>query len=295
MNSSNSSHSSHSSHSSTSNTHAAKTAVVTGATSGLGRAAATALGARGYRVIVVGRDAERGTETVNEIIAAGGDAELVLGDLLTVAGAEAVAAEVARVAPSVDLLINNAGGAFNRDERTADGLERTFALNVLAPFILSEALLGALEAAGGRVVNVVTAVPKGAKTTIDAIAGDRAKPGMGSYVANKLALVTLTIEQQRRFGARGVEFVSLHPGVIPGTRFGSDSPGIFMRIGPIIAKLIGITSSLDEAADRFVRVGTEAIVGGGFYYEGTLREAPRQAQDPEFARELRVALDGLRG
>ncbi|MCB9702188.1 MAG: SDR family NAD(P)-dependent oxidoreductase [Myxococcales bacterium] len=270
-----------------------RTAVVTGATSGLGQAAAIALAARGYRVLIVGRDQVRGQATVSTIRGAGGQAELVLGDLMTIAGAEAVAAEILRIAPSIDLLINNAGGAFGRDERTDDGLERTFALNVLAPFILTEALIEPLAAARGRVVNVVTAVPNGAKTTIDAIAGEKASAGMGSYVRNKLALLTLTIEEQRRFEARGVSFVSLHPGVIPGTRFGSDSPGIFMKIGPVIARLIGITSTLDEAAERFVHVGSDEVVGGGFYYEGKLRPAPRQAQDPAFAAELRSALAGM--
>lgn len=270
-----------------------KTAVVTGATSGLGRAAAQALAQRGFRVILVGRDAARGAEALAEIRAAGGRAALVLGDLMTVAGAQAVAAEIRERAPRVDLLVNNAGGAFNRDERTSDGLERTFALNVLAPFVLTEALMPALAAARGRVVNVVTGVPAGAKTTVEAIAGANAKPGMQSYIRNKLALVTLTIELQRRYEARGVSFASLHPGVIPGTRFGSDSPGLLMKIGPVIAKLLRITSSLDEAAERFVQVGTGEVEPGGFYYEGKLRPAPRQAQDPELAASLRSTLEGL--
>jgi retinol dehydrogenase-14 len=270
-----------------------ETAVVTGATSGLGRAAAQALAQRVYRVILVGRDAVRGAEAVEEIRRAGGRAELVLGDLMTVAGSQAVAAEILERTSAIALLVNNAGGAFNRDERTVDGLERTFALNVLAPFVLTEGLIEALMAARGRVVNVVTAVPAGAKTTIDAIAGAKAQPGMQSYIRNKLALVTLTIELQRRYGARGVSFASLHPGVIPGTRFGSDSPGLLMKIGPVIAKLLGITSTLDEAAERFVTVGTGEVEAGGFYYEGKLRKAPRQAQDPEFAQSLRSTLEGL--
>lgn len=270
-----------------------KTAVVTGATSGLGRAAAEALAQRGFRVLLVGRDAARGAEVVEGIRAAGGRAELVLGDLMTVAGAQAVAEEIRERAPRVELLVNNAGGAFNRDERTSDGLERTFALNVLAPFVLTEALMPALAAARGRVVNVVTAVPAGAKTTVEAIAGAKAQPGMQSYIRNKLALVTLTIELQRRYEARGVSFASLHPGVIPGTRFGSDSPGLLMKIGPVIAKLLRITSSLDEAAERFVQVGTGEVEPGGFYYEGKLRPAPRQAQDPELAASLRSTLEGL--
>jgi retinol dehydrogenase-14 len=281
-------------HSKSSTNDAHKTAVVTGATSGLGRAAAQALAKRGFRVILVGRDAARGTEAVEEIEAAGGRAELVLGDLMTVAGTQAIAAELLQRAPRLELLVNNAGGSFSRAERTADGLERTFALNVVAPFVLTEALLPALEAARGRVVNVVTGVPKGAKTTVEAIAGDKAKPGMQSYIRNKLALLTLTIELQRRYGARGVAFASLHPGVIPGTRFGAEMPAFMQKIGPFVAKLLRLASTLDEAADRFVTVGTGQVEQGGFYYEGKLRDAPRLAQDPEFAASLRATLEALR-
>lgn len=99
--------------------------------------------------------------------------------------------------------------------------------------------------------------------------------------------------EQRRHGARGVSFASLHPGVIPGTRFGSDSPGLFMKLGPMIAKLIGITSSLETAAERFVTVGTGPVEEGGDDHEGTLRAAPRQALDPEFAASLRSTLTAL--
>ena len=270
-----------------------KTAVVTGATSGLGRAAAQALAKRGFRVILVGRDAARGAEVVDEIEEAGGRAELVLGDLMTVAGAQAIAAEILDRAPRLELLVNNAGGSFSRSERTADGLERTFALNVVAPFVLTEALVPALEAARGRVVNVVTGVPAKAKATIEQLAGPKAGPGMQSYIRNKLALLTLTIELQRRHGARGISFASLHPGVIPGTRFGSEMPAFVQKIGPFVAKLLRIASPLDQAADRFVQVGTGQVEQGGFYYEGKLRDAPRQAQDPEFAASLRAMLEDL--
>ena len=129
--------------------------------------------------------------------------------------------------------------------------------------------------------------------TLEQLVGSKAGPGMQSYIRNKLALVTLTIELQRRYEARGVSFASLHPGVIPGTRFGSDSPGLLMKIGPVIAKLLRITSSLDEAAERFVQVGTGEVEHGGFYYEGKLRQAPRQAQDLEFAASLRSTLEEL--
>ncbi len=272
-----------------------KTAVVTGATSGLGRAAAVALAEQGFRVLLVGRDEARGVEVRDAIVAAGGQAELVLGDLMTVAGAEQVAAELLRRAPTLDLLVNNAGGSFRHDARTADGLERTFALNVLAPYVLTESLMPALVAAKGRVVNVVTGVPTSATTTLEQLVGSKAGPGMQSYIRSKLALLTLTIEQQRRYGARGVSFASLHPGIIPGTRFGAEMPAVMQKMGPVIAKLLRIATPLDEAAARFVRVGTAAVEQGGFYYEGKLRQAPTQARDPVFAASLCETLETLAG
>src|SRR6185369_2367979 len=173
-----------------------RTAIVTGATSGLGAAAAVALAREGYRVILVGRDAARGAEVVARVKEAGGEGEVVTGDLFSLAGLRKLGAELAGRAPRLDLLVNNAGGTFGAKVLTEDGLERTFALNVLAPHALTEALIPSLAAAKGRVLNVVTGVPKKAKTTLDELAGDRSSAGVGSYTRAKLALGVLTKEQQ---------------------------------------------------------------------------------------------------
>jgi NAD(P)-dependent dehydrogenase (short-subunit alcohol dehydrogenase family) len=251
-----------------------KSAVVTGATSGLGAAAAAALAGEGYYVYIVGRDAERGHEVVAKIQQAGGRAQFVSADLFTVKGVRQLAGEIRSLAPTVDLLVNNAGGVFGERVLTADGLERTFALNVLAPFVLTEELLEPLSRAQGRVVNVVTGVPNGAKATLD-----------------ELALLTLTKEQQNRFRARGVSVVSLHPGIIPNTRFGSHTPRPVRAVMGFVARVFGMASSIDDAAARFVRIGTGDVEPGGFYREGKLSPAPRLAADPTFARDLWTRLD----
>src|SRR5262249_33686307 len=95
-----------------------KTAVVTGATSGLGEAAAIALARKGWRVLVVGRDRARGAVVVSRARAEGGEAQFVTADLASVRGVEALAAEIRRIAPRVDLLVNNAGGTFGKKELT---------------------------------------------------------------------------------------------------------------------------------------------------------------------------------
>lgn len=270
----------------TSDDGAEKVAVVTGATSGLGEAAALALARLGWHVVVVGRDEARGRSVVER-----GAAEFERADMFSLQGVAALAARLCARHPRIDLLINNAGAALPEGPRTADGLERTFALNVAAPFVLTEALLPALE--GGRVVNVVTGIPSGAKTTVDAIAGSGARGGMGSYVSNKLALLALTRELAARHPA--ITFVALHPGVIPETRFTESAPvpSFLKPLGPFVARLFRFGSTLEQAAARYVNVSTAPVTSGGYYYEGVLRAAPRLTDDATFRAELHARLAAL--
>ena len=265
-----------------------KVAVVTGATSGLGEAAALALAARGWRVVVVGRDAERG----RAVIARYPDRmELETADLFSLRDVAALAARLRARFERIDVLINNAGATFPRTERTVDGLERTFALNVAAPYVLTSELLGAL--AGGRVVNVVTGIPRGARTTVQALAGADAKGGMGVYVANKLALLALTRELSARH--RDISFVALHPGVILETRFSDNMPmsGIFKPLG-LVARMFGLTSTLEQASARYVEMASAPqLESGGYYWEGRLAPAPTLAGDPAFQKELHERLASL--
>ncbi len=265
-----------------------KTAVVTGATSGLGEHATLALAKEGWKVFAIGRDAERGAQLVAK---ASGQIEFLSADLFSIADVKRLARELEKRAPRLDLLINNAGGTFGSKQLTQDGLERTFALNVVAPFVLTEELVGPLAAAKGRVMNIVTGVPNKAKATLDQLAGDESSAGMGSYIRNKLALLSLTGEQQKRFGARGITVVSLHPGIIPGTRFGQDIPAFLRAIGEAVAKVFGFGSSLDQAAERYIRVGSGAVEGGGFYKQGELTSPPSQALDAAFASQLWTKLE----
>jgi NAD(P)-dependent dehydrogenase (short-subunit alcohol dehydrogenase family) len=133
-----------------------KVVVVTGATSGLGQQAAVDLAGQGARVFVVGRDRARAEETVQRIKSAGGQAEVILGDVSTRAGVKQVAKAILEKTPVVHVLLNNAGGTFPKQQQTSDGVELTFALNTLGAFLLEKELHGALSAAKGRVVNVAT-------------------------------------------------------------------------------------------------------------------------------------------
>jgi NAD(P)-dependent dehydrogenase (short-subunit alcohol dehydrogenase family) len=269
-----------------------KTAIVTGATSGLGQAAAISLARSGFHVVLVGRDAARGRETLAEIEKAG-TGEIELADLFSLKDVAALGERLAKKFPKIELLVNNAGGTFSKTERTVDGLERTFALNVAAPFVLTQALRPSLARAKGRVVNLVTGVPKSARASLEELNGAKAAAGMSSYVRAKLALLAVTLEQQARYGGEGITFAALHPGIIPGTRFGGEMPEFMKRWGPVFARIFRFGTSLDDAAGRYVAIGTGPVEAGGFYYEGKLRPPPAHAASTEFRSALWKELEGV--
>ncbi|HTW56423.1 MAG TPA: SDR family NAD(P)-dependent oxidoreductase, partial [Thermoplasmata archaeon] len=136
-------------------------AIVTGGVSGLGRGIAVGLARAGWRTVVVGRDAERVRATVPEIAteAGGGRVEgIAVADLAVRAEMHGLAERIARDYPDVSVLVNNAGGLFSPRQTTADGLERTFALNVLAPFVLTQRVGEQMRSrGGGRIVEIASA------------------------------------------------------------------------------------------------------------------------------------------
>jgi len=178
-----------------------RTALVTGATAGIGRAVAIELAANGIDVIAHGRDPERGARLVEEIAAKGGTARFVIADLTN---ADEVLA-LAEAAGDVDILVNNAGVyAFtSTPDTTADSFDRQFALNTRAPFLLVGALVPAMAERGhGSVVNITST-----SATSPAPIG-------GAYGASKAAVELLTRSWATEFGARGVRVNGVSPGPV---------------------------------------------------------------------------------
>jgi NAD(P)-dependent dehydrogenase (short-subunit alcohol dehydrogenase family) len=270
-----------------------RTAVVTGATAGLAEQGVLALAKNGWRVLAVGGDEERGTRLAAR---APGRIEFLAADLFSLADVKRLASEITRIAPQLDLLINSASGSGSADETvlTRDGLERTFALNVAAPFVLTEELLGPLSAARGRVVNVAESIPDSAKITLALLLDEDGNAGLGSHVRNKLALLALTREQDKRFASRGITVVSLHPGIIAGTLLGRGMSTVARVAVQAVAKIFGMESTLEQAAERYVRMGSAALVGGGYYRRGVLTLPPRLARDPKFVSKLWARLEQVR-
>jgi NAD(P)-dependent dehydrogenase (short-subunit alcohol dehydrogenase family) len=255
-----------------------KTIVVTGATGGLGQAAAIGF-APHHRVIVVGRDAVRGAETVAAVRAAGGTADLVLGDVSTRAGVAAVAAAIRGMTSRIDVLVNNAGGNFDADKKTEDGIERTFALNTLGPWLLEQALHAELAAAKGRVVNVATGFLDWYPLEVDDLVAPKKFATTAQYAKCKLASVMMTIEQSARFAPEGITVVSMHPGIIMGTQFGGGQPKIAQAIGGPIMRLFGVACTMDEAVAKFRVSAFDPVPTGSYLVNGKPAPLPKQAQD----------------
>ena len=210
---------------------AGMTVLVTGGTSGIGRATAAGLAAMGAHVAIAGRDRERGEEAAREIHAtSGAQVDVFVADLSSQAEVRRLAGEVLGALPRIDVLVNNAGGYWNTRHVTADGLERTFALNHLAPFLLTDLLLDRLKAGGrARVVTVASGAHTMGRIDFDDLEGERSYSGSRAYNQSKLANVLFTYELARRLVGSGVTANALHPGVVR-TSFGADDPGGVQRL-----------------------------------------------------------------
>jgi NAD(P)-dependent dehydrogenase (short-subunit alcohol dehydrogenase family) len=183
-----------------------KTALVTGSTSGLGRAIAIALAQAGAHVVVSGRDKLRGDDTVAAIAATGGHATFVQADLSGgVDAARALAAQAVAISGGIDVLVNNAGifpGGFMVDV-SEELFDSMFAVNVKSTFFLTAAIAPAmLERGSGSIIN------------LGSITSFRATPGSSVYAASKATLESFTKSWAAEFGARGVRVNAISPGLV---------------------------------------------------------------------------------
>ncbi|MCQ8189664.1 SDR family NAD(P)-dependent oxidoreductase [Streptomyces rugosispiralis] len=189
-------------------------AVVTAGTGGIGLETALGLAARGFAVTVVGRDAERGARAVERIaaVATGGEPHFMAADLASLADVRALAAKLAAEGP-LKVLVNNVGAMFADRQRTVDGIEATFAVNHLSPYLLTESLLDQLRAGGpSRIVNVSSGAIRLAKRTFDAVEPPGGYYGFQWYGRAKLANLAYTLDLAERLRGSGVAVFAADPG-----------------------------------------------------------------------------------
>lgn len=276
-----------------------KVCLITGGSRGIGQAAAIELAGMGATVVIVARDSARGDAVVAEIRAKTGyPAGMLLADLSSQEAVRGVAQEFRARYNRLDVLVNNAGAVFSRRSVTVDGFERTFALNHLAYFLLTNLLIDLVKTnAPARVVNVSSDAHKGAVLDFDDLQSEHKYAGFRAYGRSKLANILFTHELARRLEGTGVTANCLHPGVVA-TGFNRNN-GILMRIGMTLVRPFFI--SPEKGAQTIVYLASSPEVEGvtGEYFVNcTATTSSPASYDDEAARrlwEVSARLTGLSG
>jgi len=263
-----------------------KVCVVTGATSGIGKAAATALARMGSQVVLVGRDQGRAEATAAEIGAnATVPPRVEIADLASMEEVRALAGRLGSL-ERIDVLINNAGLVLGERRVTEDGFEHVFAVNHLAPFLLTNLLLPKLTgSAPARVVMVTSDAHTAAKLDLDDPNLEHGWNSWRSYANSKLANILFTRELARRLDGTGVTANCAHPGVVR-TGFGREGKPL-LRLGTAIARPFFL--SPERGADTIVYLASSPDVAGetgGYYVKRQRREPSAAARDDAAARKL---------
>ncbi|MGH8835088.1 MAG: SDR family NAD(P)-dependent oxidoreductase [Actinomycetes bacterium] len=239
-----------------------KTILITGGTGGIGKATATGLARLGARVAITGRDAARAKAAASDITAGPENpvVDAYAVDLSSQAQVRHFAAVVLKAYPRLDVLVNNVGGFWAHRHVTADGLEHTFALNHLAPFLLTNLLLDRLIAsAPARIVTVSSGAQAMGRIDFNDLQGERGYSGQRAYNQSKLANVMFTYELARRLAGTGVTATVLHPGVVR-TAFGAEDPFAWHRLFlPLVRPFM---KSPGRGADTAVYLASSADVAG---------------------------------
>ena len=260
--------------------------VLTGATRGIGQAAAIELARRGVELVLVGRSPARVQDTARAAAAAGNAAPVHqhVADLAELDEVRRLAVELLDTYPRIDVLANNAGALFTSRHETADGFEQTFALNHLSPFLLTNLLLDRLVGSRARVITTSSDAHKQGKLDIDDLNCEDAKySAWQAYRASKLCNVLFTRELQRR--APALIANCFHPGVIR-SGFGKND-GALARISMTLAG--PFLSSPQKGGDLLAWLALDPAAGQlrGEYVEKRRPVPPSpQAVDDDLAREL---------
>jgi retinol dehydrogenase 14 len=267
-----------------------KTVLITGATNGIGKAAAFEFARQGANVVIGGRDRTKTESVASEIRSNSGNknVEYLLADLSSQASIRQLADDFKAKHSRLDVLINNAGGIFDTRKTTVDGLEYTFAFNHLAYFLLTNLLLNVLKASSpSRIINVSSSAHFLARLDLDDLQSQKRYEGLTVYGMTKLTNVMFTYELAKRLQGTGVSVNAVHPGRV-NTAFAEGSQTLLIRLSMSLSKwLLGI--SPEQGADTLVYLATSPEVAGvsGKYFA---RRKPRRtnARSYDDAANLRL-------
>jgi len=277
---------------------AGKTVLVTGGTGGIGKATATGLAALGARVGIVGRDQQRARSAAADIVRESGNSsvDLFVADMSAQAEVRRLAAEVLDRYPHLDVLVNNVGGFWATRHTTADGLEHTFAVNHLAPFLLTHLLMDRLRAsAPARIVTVSSGAQAMGQIDFDDLQGEKRYSGQRAYNQSKLANVLFTYELTRRLTGTDVTATVVHPGVAR-TAFGAEDPTPGMRALIAVARPFMKTPAQGAATSIFAASSPQVEgVTGVYFARSKAKKSSKRSYDREAAARLWTVSEQLAG
>jgi NAD(P)-dependent dehydrogenase (short-subunit alcohol dehydrogenase family) len=263
--------------------------VITGASAGIGLAAAEKLGAMGARLVLVGRDKVRGEAALSLLRSriAGLAARFHYADLSRLGDMHRLGREIAGAEPRIDVLVNNAGMMIMDRRETPDGFEIMFAVNHLAYFVVTHHLLPSLREAGeARIVNVASIAHRRERLDFDDLQTARHFTGMRAYGRSKLANILFTRELARRLAGTGITANCLHPGLI-NSHIGEDNRPLMRWLFRLVKRVAGKTPA--QGAETIVHLAESGAVAGvtGRYFVDCRETQPSpEAQEDEAATRL---------
>jgi NAD(P)-dependent dehydrogenase (short-subunit alcohol dehydrogenase family) len=266
---------------------AGRTVLVTGGTAGIGRATAVGLARMGAHLAITGRDRGRTEDAAREVRAAGGgQVDVFVADLSSQSEVRRLAGEVLGSLSRIDVLINNVGGYWNTRHVTADGLEHTFALNHLAPFLLTDLLLQRLKQSPARIVTVSSNAHAMGRIDFDDLQGSRSYSGSRAYDRSKLANLLFTYELARRLRGTSVTANALHPGVVS-TGFGGEDPGRAQRLFvPLMRPFMKTPAAGAATSIHLASAPALEQVSGRYYVNSKPRRSSTRSLDEATAVRL---------
>ena len=263
-----------------------KIIVVTGANAGIGFATACALARQGATLVLVCRDGDRGKAALAAVgNVAVSRPKLFIADFALQSSVRELSRTLHEQLPRIDVLINNAGAAFAQRELTADGIEKTFAINHLAPFLLTNLVLDQIrQSSAGRIVNVTAGIPVSRSSFLENLQGEKHYSQFNAYRSSKVGNILFTYELARRLEGTGVTVNCVHPGPVR-TDFTRKAGGTLSLMSKILRPIMR-SPEVGARTLIYLAVAPEvAATTGGYFVNCKQKKSARMTYDRTIAEK----------